>query len=210
MASDGSPEGWDWICVIEQEIDDPELAQRLIDDLRMMIVTLRQLVGHWKLKDRPEQSVAQARDELKRLRRALHRAHELVTDLGSTAQHGVMHEAFRQLPNAWYYSESELDIQNPVDEIAKMISAYVRIVEESANSMAVRASRSARRDEITDFVIQTIAVVFQKADENIALSQLSTSLFHRVTSMVLGVLEIDEGNLRRSISRLNKEDRLQT
>ena len=127
----------DWDSIIEEEIDDPEVAQRLNDDLRGTVGFLKQLVSYWKLKDSPEQSHAQTRNELIRIHRALKKANELVTNMGSTARQEVMRSAFRQLPNSWHYSESNMDFEHPADEIEKMLSAYVRIFEESEKSMAV-------------------------------------------------------------------------
>ena len=43
-----------WVSIIEADIDDPEVAQSLIDDLGHAVGALKHLVSHWNLKDPPE------------------------------------------------------------------------------------------------------------------------------------------------------------
>ena len=193
-----------WRSDIQRDIADSETAQRLIVELIKFTPILQQFVTPSGNRTPSEQSNADARGQLSRIRHQAGKLQESLSSIGGKAEIEITRQVVRL--TAYYELEtgnSTDDSWEPLSSLADEVEKVIYVLDACIKGLS--ASRGHPRDAMRDFLIRCVALVFQKEAPDIQVSHKPTSLFYRVVDQYLIDLDVDSGNLGRTLKRLISE-----
>lgn len=189
-----------WAEGIQREIPNWMVAQRLISELNKVTEMLRLVVVEYKSKPHSKQSTAAARDELKRLRRQSEKLRDSLQTIGTKPKTMVAQQL------AELFMEDKREIREAIasfDSLSSLVDhldPMIRLLDETTKH--ITTSPGFPRDKMRDFLIKFVARIFRNAAPDIEVSSKPTSLFYRVVDQYLMDLNVDPGNLNRTLKRL--------
>ena len=195
-----------WAEDIHREIPNGIVAQRLVFELNKLTEILRPVVVEYKSGPHLKQSKqadADARDELKRLHRQAEKLRDSLQAIGTKPKTMVA----KQLAELFIDDEREIregiasfeSLSALVDDLDPMI----RLLDETTKH--VKTSPGFPRDKLRESLIRIVARIFRQVAPDIEVSQKPISLFYRVVDQYLMDLDVDSGNLNRTLNRLISE-----
>ena len=188
-----------WAEDIQRDIPNSMVAQRLVSELNKVTEILRSVVVEYKSESHTKQSDAASRDELKRLRRQAEKLRDSLQTIGTKPKTMVA----QQLAVLFMEDDREREAFASFDSLSALVDhldPMIRLLDETIQH--ITTSPGFPRDKVRDFLIMFIARIFGNEAPGIEVSDKPTSLFYRVVDQYFMDLDVDTGNLNRTLKRL--------
>jgi hypothetical protein len=91
-----------WVSIIEADLEDADMAQRLVLRLQDYKPVLLDIIEHWRGAKKTKQSKADARDELATLHRSITEVEALLNGLGDAAYEALLSRSRLELLGSDY------------------------------------------------------------------------------------------------------------
>ena len=189
-----------WAEDIQHEIPNWMVAQRLISELNKFTETLRLVVVDDKTAPHSKQSVADARKELLRVRGQAAKLRDSLQSIGTKPKTMVAKQLAKLFIEDKREIREEMASFDSLSALIKDLDPMIRLLDET--SKHITTSPGYPRDKLRDFLIFFVARIFRQVTPDIEASNKPTSLFYRVVDQYLMDLDVDSGNLNRTLKRL--------
>ena len=185
-----------WATLVRREIDDQDMAVRLIDGLALCDDVFGKLKSTLENPESPTSRI-KAIEQIDKSLKHIDATREEISKIGKVADLAVVRESVKML-----IASGESDRKDLIgkDAFISYLNWYGAVLSEARSRLS--KSRGQPSNNPRDFLIGLLVVAFKDKAPDLPRSNKTTTLFYKIVAEFVSNHGISEGNLPRTIKRV--------